>query len=371
MKIRYKTDRAKLAPKTNPYYELLSTGRALGYRKRQSGKAGRWLLRTHDGNKFVHETLGEADDFADADGVKVLSYQQALKAAVNKNSADPSKATVADALEAWALTKEKTASSDKAKRDDRSRAERIKRAFPNLTLKQLRGHMIKTWRDSFLDGAENPQARMATADRNLAVLKSALTDYANTHSYEGLRPWDDIEKYKRSDSHGSRLLILSKENEDYFITSMREDISALLRAMQLTGARPKELQQLICQDLEGKRLSIPMSKTGQRTISLDDEKAAWFRSQCEGKPPTQHIFLRQDGEPWPEQGHTKPIRLAVKSLDLPNETSAYVLRHGFISAALSRGVPIAAVAKHCGTSVEMIMRTYAKFVPAQFEEWFA
>jgi hypothetical protein len=232
MKIRYKTDRAKLVPKTNPYYELLSTGRAIGYRKRQSGKAGRWVLRTHDGNKFIHETLGEADDFAYADGNQVLSYQQALKAALNKNSADPSKATVGDALEAWARTKEKTATSDKAKRDDRSRAERIKRAFPNITLKQLRGHMIKDWRDSFLENTDNPQARMATANRNLAVLKAALTDYANTHSYEGARPWDDIEKYKRAESHGSRLLILSEEDEEYFISCMRKDISTLLTAMQ-------------------------------------------------------------------------------------------------------------------------------------------
>ena len=371
MKIRYKTDRSKLAPKSNPYYELLSTGRAIGYRKRQGGKAGRWVLRTHDGNKFIHETLGEADDFTDADGIKVLSYQQALKAALNKNSADPSKATVGDALEAWARTKEKTATSDKAKRDDRSRAERIKRAFLNITLKQLRGHMIKDWRDSFLENTANPQARMATANRNLAVLKAALTDYANTHSYEGARPWDDIEKYKRAESHGSRLLILSEEDEEYFISCMRKDISTLLTAMQLTGARPKELQQLICQDLVGKRLTIPMSKTDQRTISLDDKKAAWFAAQCDGKSPTQPIFKRQDGEPWPEQGHAKPIRLAVRDLDLPNETSAYVLRHGFISRALSRGVPVAAVAKHCGTSVEMIMKTYAKFVPAQFEEWFA
>ena len=371
MKIRYKTDRVKLTAKSNPYYELLSTGRALGYRKRQSGKAGRWVLRTHDGNKFIHETLGEADDFADADGIKVLSYQQALKAALNKNSADPSKATVADAVEAWVTTKEKTATSDKARRDDRSRAERLKRAFPNITLKQLRGHMIRSWRDSFLDNSKNPQARMATANRNLAVLKAALTDYANTHSYEGLRPWDDIEKFKRAESHGSRLLILSDEDEEYFISSMRTDIATLLTAMQLTGARPKELQHLKCSDLVGKRLTIPMSKTEQRTISLDDRKADWFRDQCIGKAPTHHIFTRQDNEPWPEQGHTKPIRLAVKSLDLPNETSAYVLRHGFISRALSRGVPVAAVAKHCGTSVEMIMKTYAKFVPAQFEEWFS
>lgn len=371
MKIRYKTDRTKLAAKSNPYYELLATGRALGYRKRQNGKPGRWVLRTHDGNKFKHETLGEADDFAEADGTKVLSYQQALKAALNKNSADPSKATVADAIEAWVVTKEKTATSEKAKRDDRSRAERLKRAFPNTTLKQLRGHVIKVWRDSFLDNAENPQARMATANRNLAILKAALTDFANTHSYEGLRPWDEIEKFKRADSHGARLLILSNEDEEYFISSMRKDIATLLTAMQLTGARPKELQQLKCSDLVGKRLTIPMSKTGQRTISLDDYKASWFRDQCEDKAPIQHIFTRQDGEPWPEQGHTKPIRLAIRSLDLPNETSAYVLRHGFISRALSRGVPIAAVAKHCGTSVEMIMKTYAKFVPAQFEEWFS
>ena len=29
------------------------------------------------------------------------------------------------------------------------------------------------------------------------------------------------------------------------------------------------------------------------------------------------------------------------------------------------------IAKHCGTSVEMIMATYAKFHPTQMKEWFS
>jgi integrase len=67
----------------------------------------------------------------------------------------------------------------------------------------------------------------------------------------------------------------------------------------------------------------------------------------------------------------KPVRRAVEAAELPAETTCYCLRHGFISRALGRGVPVVAVAKHCGTSTEMITATYAKFAPYELSRWFA
>jgi integrase len=65
------------------------------------------------------------------------------------------------------------------------------------------------------------------------------------------------------------------------------------------------------------------------------------------------------------------MRSLVKGLNLPTGTSTYSFRHKFITDALAAGVPIAAVAKHCGTSVEMISKSYAKFSTVQMKEWFA
>jgi integrase len=66
-----------------------------------------------------------------------------------------------------------------------------------------------------------------------------------------------------------------------------------------------------------------------------------------------------------------PLATAAKAAGLPAATTAYCLRHSFISRALARGVPVLAVAQHCGTSAEMIEATYAKFTQGAMAEWFA
>jgi len=40
----------------------------------------------------------------------------------------------------------------------------------------------------------------------------------------------------------------------------------------------------------------------------------------------------------------------------------YAIRHGFITRALYAGVPIFALARHCGTSTQMIERTYGHVI---------
>lgn len=73
--------RAKLAPGPAPFYRALDPGLHLGYRKGKTG--GKWVMRIERvvrperGSPYSVETIGTADDTADADGVAVLSYPQA------------------------------------------------------------------------------------------------------------------------------------------------------------------------------------------------------------------------------------------------------------------------------------------------------
>lgn len=61
----------------------LAAGFYLAYRRPRSGQAGAWLARWKDAGDKVDKQmrLGDAVDYADADGIRILSYAQAQKKA--------------------------------------------------------------------------------------------------------------------------------------------------------------------------------------------------------------------------------------------------------------------------------------------------
>jgi hypothetical protein len=73
-----RTARQKLKPSGKPYYCSISEKLHLGYRKGKSG-GGKWVIRRYLGDeRYIVETLqGVADDLADSDGERVLSFDQA------------------------------------------------------------------------------------------------------------------------------------------------------------------------------------------------------------------------------------------------------------------------------------------------------
>ena len=72
--------RLRLAPRAKPYWRLLEQGLHLGYRRRATG--GTWIARRRDSNgTYNEEKLGLADDLQDANGVSILDFTQAQRAA--------------------------------------------------------------------------------------------------------------------------------------------------------------------------------------------------------------------------------------------------------------------------------------------------
>ena len=73
-----RTARQKLKPSGKPYYCSISEKLHLGYRKGKSG-GGKWVIRRYLGDeRYIVETLhGVADDLANSDGERVLSFDRA------------------------------------------------------------------------------------------------------------------------------------------------------------------------------------------------------------------------------------------------------------------------------------------------------
>src|SRR5260370_37195031 len=82
-KLDSRSARAKLAASGVPYYRAIDPGLHIGYRKGKTG--GKWVVRWYAGDgSYKVETIGTADDTADADAVAGLDYAQAQEVARTK-----------------------------------------------------------------------------------------------------------------------------------------------------------------------------------------------------------------------------------------------------------------------------------------------
>ncbi len=74
--------RSRLAPLHKPYWHLLDQGCHLGYYKEEELRI--WIARFPLGKgRFTEHRVGHADDFADADGIAIMDFEQAQAAARN------------------------------------------------------------------------------------------------------------------------------------------------------------------------------------------------------------------------------------------------------------------------------------------------
>ena len=100
------TARKRLAPRGKPYKITLLPGVHLGYRAAQSG-TGSWVVIAAKGDgSYWTDAFAHADDQQDADGQKVLTYEQAANrcralARGDANAAADRPATISDAIASY------------------------------------------------------------------------------------------------------------------------------------------------------------------------------------------------------------------------------------------------------------------------------
>src|SRR5215467_14430438 len=142
--------RLKLPVSIKPTFIRVAKGLGLGYRRNKSG--GVWVMRVADGKRSSWvRTIGAADDFAEADGIDVLTFWQAqdkvrsLARADRGGTAEP--VTLAQALDAY--------EADLKTRDrDVANVQRIRAHITNglagklITL--LAPRELRAWRDDLM-----------------------------------------------------------------------------------------------------------------------------------------------------------------------------------------------------------------------------
>jgi hypothetical protein len=182
------------------HWRTIQPGRAhLGWRRwagKRGESGGTWFLRRYVGKKYRVEKLGLADNVQEADGERVLSFDQAqANAAARLNSPKRNSAvrTVRQAMERYAVLKQ---SQGQPVSDLRQRtAAHILPALGDVVVAELTSDQIRKWLAALAsapamvrskrggkeqykpepNGDEAKRARQASANRVLSMLKAGLS----------------------------------------------------------------------------------------------------------------------------------------------------------------------------------------------------
>jgi integrase len=379
--------RTKLKPQPKPYWRSIETGLHIGYRK--SAGAGAWVVRWGtNASDYKTQTIGRSDDEYDADGVRVLSYQQAVDlarktVAIARRPAEAEpepKApfTVRDAVTEylrWADTHTKSA------RDTRLRADAL--ILPTLGDKlcaDLTPRLLAEWRDGIAatgrrlrtkvgveqrtaaapDTPDAIRRRRSTANRTLTILKAALNhawrhgDIASDEAWRRVQPFEGVDH--------ARIRYLSIAEATRLVNACDSDLRLLVQAALVTGARRGELAAMLAQDFnpDNSTVHIRESKSGKpRHVVLTDEGVRLFAAMTAGKAPADPIFTRADGHRWDKAYHTRPMQEAAARAKLGPEVTFHILRHTWASLAVMNGVPLMVVADNLGhADTRMVEKHY-------------
>lgn len=387
-----------LKPRREPYWCAISHGLSVGYRKGSTG--GTWIARhfsTATGRRIA--ALGIADDYEDADGIRILSFDQAqAKArewAVLKTQEDTGE------IQSGAYTVEQAmndylAHLAKAKRKPQYRATAIVKAhiLPTLgriELAKLTHGKVKAWRDALAEAAprvrtrkgkeqvyrsidpSDPQQarkRQATANRILTVLKAAL-NFAKGESRRIATDaaWVDVKPFARVDV--PKVRFLTPDEVTAVVGKCEPDFQSLVKGALLTGCRYGELAAITVAEFNAKdgQVYIAQSKNGEsRYVDLNDAGVEFFRHLATGRKADEALFQRSNGKAWKTSEQFRPMNAACDAAEVEGVTF-HILRHTYASHALMAGMTIEVLAQQLGhKDTRITMRHYAHLCPTFKQE---
>ena len=385
-RIETREARRKLAVQSEPHWRAIVQGAHVGYYKGKrvtsSSGAGTWLVRWRKPEGGYRKVaLGEADDIRDPDGVHVLDYRTAQQKALEQiaewergETEPPKRLTVAVAVEDY-IADLRARRGDAAANEAEGRLR--KHLLPEVgerLLAELTAADLLAWRNGMVEEDDEDEEAIRrsrdTANRVRGIAWAAFNLAFNTGKVADDRAWRRVRPFE--DVGEARKIFLSDAQQQRLIDACEPGLRQFALLVAWTGARPgKELTDARVRDLDLERGTLTAkSNKGRRgrvryrDIHLPADALALLRRLASGKRPDQHLLTTADGTPWTKSLHSRRVAAAVIKAGLDPETCLYSLRHSYISRALKAGVPVKAVADQCGTSIAMIQRYYAKFIPS-------
>ena len=416
LRLQDRSARARLRPRRNPYWRMISPGEHLGYYKGPRG--GTWIVRYRPpglpGNG-TKASLGSADDVADANGETVLNWRQALDRAIHwlelqakggaTSALDPD-ITVAEAVIAYIAIR------------DARRATQAGRTIRSDASYKLSRHVIEDGKLSRIPLARLTEAdlkawqlrvtrRKASLQRIVNDLKAALNMAWSAH--RRALPGDlpivikhglMIEAAALQHTQARDNQILPDEQIRRIIAAalaLDEDFGRLVVLLAATGARFAQLRRMTVADVQAERsrVMVPESFKGKTRatahirVQLGSDTLAVLAPAVAGRPLSApllerwrcvqvktdarrnatQVWERDTRGPWATASEmTRLWRRACEDAGLGTAIIPYALRHSSIVRGLRLGLPIRLVAAIHDTSVAMIERHYSRWITEGLDE---
>jgi integrase len=393
-KLETRTARLRLPIRSEPYWRGLEKGFALGYRRR--GRGGTWLARRRqaDGGYAEHR-IGTTDDLQDADGVAILDYGQAQKAAREWWRAESRREeghdtrqgpfTVKDAIDDYLKAYERRGGKA-VYGTGRATDTHILPSLGSITVAKLTARKITDWHHGLSEkrarartkrgrkqnyrkvetGSDAIRKRRATANRVLTVLKAALNHAWKSGHVASDDAWRRVKPFKGVET--ARVRYLSEAECVRLVNACEPAFRNLVHGAILTGCRYSELAGLHAADFNSDSgvVTVRESKAGKpRHVVLTDEGQRLFATLTAAKLGHDPIFLRGDGGAWGKSHQMRPMMEACHRAKIKPAVSFHVLRHTHGSTLAMRGVPMGVIAEQLGhADTRMTEKHYAHLAPS-------
>jgi integrase len=194
-----------------------------------------------------------------------------------------------------------------------------------------------------------------------AALNRAWRDgkVASDSAWRRVEPFEDVES--------ARVRYLTMDESKRLLGACPPAFKRLARAALETGARYGELCALTVTDFnaDSGTVAIRESKSGKsRHIVLTGEGATFFASIASGRPGSDPMLMRSDGQPWRREQQQPPMRAACELAKI-KPMGFHGLRHTWASHAVMNGVPLLLVARNLGhSSTKMVEKHYGHLAPS-------
>lgn len=135
-----------------------------------------------------------------------------------------------------------------------------------------------------------------------------------------------------------------------------------LLALRETGARPKEIRDLLWDQVQDGKWVLTKHKTakkvGKSRVIILTARMRQLMERLKGNGHT-HVFLNTEGGPWTMNAVRLQISRLRAKLGLPEDLCAYLARHGFGTRAILNGENPLVVAELMGhSSLDMVSKVY-------------
>lgn len=367
------TARSRLKAGRQPHFRSIAKGTVIGYQRKKGNREGRWILRRHTGsNKYAVIEIGRADDASAANGVEVLSFEQAETKARAMVNATPSKVanlTVRDAMRLY-LDHKAMLGQTRTVSDVKSRGTvHILPEIGDLVISELTREMLQRWLAKMANApAQNkptndgkPQyrpkaesdderrARRASANRVWTMLR-AILNYAFKEGHVASDTvWRRVEPFEEVEQ--SRPRHLSVAEAQRLVNAADPDFRALVQGALETGARYSELCRLKVHDFnrDAGTIAITKSKSGKaRHVILSEQGTEFFRAHTAGRASHEVIFHHPRGGAWRDSDQKRPMQLACVRAKITPAVGFHQLRHTWTSLAIMNGMPLMLVSRNLG-----------------------